>query len=195
MDYTLLDDNILVRLLRTSDEKAFRQIYDRYWKKIFFTAVKKTHSKEAAEELTQNLFVSLWQKRESANILQLENYLFAAIKYSIINYIRFQATRQKYFENNHDQVRTEENPAEQAVLLHNLEECIQKGLLHLPEKTRRVFTLSRFENHSVKQIAEKLNISEKAVEYHITKSLKVLHIHLKHFELLGWMSFFLVPLP
>ena len=185
MDYTLLDDNILLRLLRTSDEKAFRAIYDRYWKKIFFTAVKKTRSKEVAEELTQNLFVSLWQKRETANILQLENYLSVAIKYGIINYIRYQAHREKYFDSVANQPKTDESPAEQAVLLHNLEECIQKGLLQLPEKTRKVFTLSRFENHSVRQIAEQLNISEKAVEYHITKSLKVMHIHLKHFELLG----------
>jgi len=194
MDYTLLDDNILVRLLRTSDEKAFREIYARYWKKIFFIAARKTHSKEVAEELTQNLFVSLWQKREAADILQLENYLCAAIKYCIINYIRAQIAREKYSESAINNARPDDNPAEHAALLHNLEECIQKGLLHLPEKTRKVFTLSRFENNSVKQIAEKMNLSEKAVEYHITKSLKLMHIHLKNFELLGWASFTLFPL-
>ena len=192
MDYSLLDDNILLRLLRTSDEKAFREIYDRYWKRIFFIAVKKTRSKETAEELTQNLFVSLWQKRETANILQLENYLLVAIKYGIINYIRLQARKEKHFDAA-NYIGSDENPAEQAVLLHNLQECIQTGLLQLPEKTRKVFTLSRFENQSVRQIAEALNISEKAVEYHITKSLKVMHVHLRHFELLALISIILFP--
>src|ERR1700754_4752412 len=143
MDYTLLDDNILVRLLRTSDEKAFREIYNRYWRKIFFIAVKKTHSKEVAEELTQNLFVSLWQKRESSDILQLENYLSAAIKYCIINYFKSQASREKYSESIVNTASAEDSPAEQAALLHNLEACIQKRIQLLPEKTRKVFTLSR----------------------------------------------------
>ena len=70
------------------------------------------------------------------------------------------------------------------MLARELSEAIDIATRQLPEKTRQVFRMSRFEEQSVKEIAQTMNISEKAVEYHITKSLKILRLHLKDFILL-----------
>lgn len=182
MSYPLLADDLLVKLLRTSDEKAFRVIYDRYWKKIYFSVLKKINSREAAEELTQNLFVSLWEKREKAIINHLENYLSVAIKYIIINYIESCISRQNAFNGMTVEVgERAKNAAEEKMLFDEVNIAIKRATSLLPIKTREIFKLSRVERHSVREIAQIMNLSEKSVEYHITQSLKMMRLQLKEF--------------
>ena len=71
---------------------------------------------------------------------------------------------------------------DESVQFADLSKAVEEAMKKLPEKSVEVFKLSRFENQSVKEIARQLNLSEKAVEYHITKSLKVLKEHLKAFH-------------
>jgi len=179
MNYELLTDEILVKLLKTSDEKAFKTIYERYWKKLFLHAYYKIHTAVASEEIIQEIFTSLWEKRMSSNIEHLENYLNGAVKFQVINYIRSHKLRQDKLTKL--QVTNTDNSTEAAIAVNNLNAAIQNALALLPEKTREVFTLSRFEQQPVKEIAKRLNLSEKAVEYHITQSLKLMRMHLKEF--------------
>lgn len=182
MSYQLLADDLLIKLLRTSDEKAFRVIYDRYWKKIYFSVLKKINSKEVAEELTQNLFVSLWEKRGKAVINHLENYLSVAIKYNIINYIESSIARQNALNGMTVGVGDmSENAAEEKMLFDEVNIAIKRATSLLPVKTREIFKLSRVEQHSVREIAQIMNLSEKSVEYHITQSLKMMRLQLKEF--------------
>jgi RNA polymerase sigma-70 factor (ECF subfamily) len=154
--------------------------YDRYWRKMFFSVLKKVRSKEVAEELTQNLFVSLWEKREEASILHLENYLSTAIKYSVINHIQACFARQKAMNGAGDETLVSDS-AENRLLLQELNAAIRKAIALLPPKTQEIFKLSRLEQHSVKEIAVIMNLSDKAVEYHITRSLKLMRLQLKDF--------------
>lgn len=71
-------------LFKQGNEYAFKEIYSRYWKGLFQLAFKKVHHQELAEELTQNLFVELWRKRESVDISAISNYLFGSLKYRIL---------------------------------------------------------------------------------------------------------------
>ena len=98
LDYKIFTDDILSRLLRTGDEMAFQEIYQRFWKKLYAVAYRKVGVKEIAEELIQDIFEKLWNKRESVIIENLDYYLFSAVKYSVINYIKSQITEQKYFD-------------------------------------------------------------------------------------------------
>lgn len=181
MNYRLLDDDMLIKLVGVSDENAFKEIYLRYWKTLYHAAIKKVHTKEAAEEIVQNILVSLWNKRESANILQLQNYLNVAVKYQVINYIKAKLYRDKKHKEVAKNQLQAENTCENVLLINELSNAIDEAIKMLPEKTGRVFKLNRLENHSVKEISATMNISEKAVEYHITKSLKLMHSHLKEF--------------
>src|SRR5687767_9529183 len=96
MRYHLLEDGDLLGLMTNDDSLAFREIYVRYWKNVFLLACKKVRSKEVAEELTQNLFVSLWEKRAENKILHLQSWLFGSIRYGIINYYKSQIVHEKY---------------------------------------------------------------------------------------------------
>lgn len=183
MNLHLLTDDLLLRLLQASDENAFRVLYQRYWKKLFTTACYKLKSKEAAEEIVQNIFVSLWEKRATLQIENLDNYLFIAVKYKVINYVESLMVReagQKQLAGN-----TTDESTEATIMINDLHAAIQKALTQLPAKTREVFTMSRFEKYSVREIARHMNLTEKAVEYHITQSLKLMRVSLKDYMVLG----------
>lgn len=180
MHYELLADDVLLRFLKKSDEKAFEAIFNRYWEKIFLSAYKKLRSKEVAEDLTQNLFTALWDNRDRYQIDHLFRYLSVGIKNRVINHIDAELVKSNQRQSIYAGTG-EENSADQKAILHDLQAAINEALLHLPEKTRTIFKLSRFEKYPVKDIAQQLGLTEKAVEYHITQSNKILGLHLKEF--------------
>lgn len=180
MHYELLADDVLLRLLKKSDEKAFVAIFNRYWEKIFLSAYKKLRSKQEAEDLTQNLFAALWDNRYRYEIDHLFRYLSVGMKNRVINHINAKLVKSSQ-QLAIDAASGEGNAADLKFDLQDLQAALDKALSHLPEKTRTIFKLSRFEKYPVKDIARQLGLTEKAVEYHITQSNKVLGLHLKEF--------------
>jgi RNA polymerase sigma-70 factor (ECF subfamily) len=131
-----------------------------------------------AEETVQNIFVKLWEKRKVSSIQHLENYLQTAVKYQVINYYKSILAKEKYFSKIKDE-SLQTNNAQTKLLLDEISAIVDKTIQSLPEKTQIIFNLSRSENYSVKEISESMHLSEKAVEYHITKTLKQLRLYLK----------------
>ena len=171
---TTLTDEQLVMKLSEGNKIAFGEIYDRYWYKLFCIAYHQTGTKEEAEELVHDLFESLWNRREQSHIKHLSSYLVISMKNLITNFIKSKITWRKYKEHIILQKMHENALTEDTAEFTDLSQALDSALKKLPEKTSKIFQLSRFENQSVKEIAKELNLSEKAVEYHITKSLKVL---------------------
>lgn len=181
MDYTLLSDYLLTDRLKDGDESAFKEVYLRYWKEIYKTAYVKLHHRELAEELTQNLFVDLWKRRQTTRIESLSCYLFGSLKWSIINHYKSQLVKEKYQDHLNAQPHRTTNSTDEFVLHRDLSHALNEGIALLPKKTREVFKLSRIENRSTKEISIALNISEKSVEYHITRSIKSMRFYLKEY--------------
>nr|WP_121273546.1 sigma-70 family RNA polymerase sigma factor [Pedobacter schmidteae] len=192
MDYKLLSDADLIIPFKGGCEHAFKEIYQRYWFQVYQVAYRKVHHKELAEELTQNLFVELWRRRTSVEIRSLSAYLFGSLRYSIINHYKSLLVQENY----HNYIKASSNfgvvnNADYLLMLHELSEALDKGVALLPKKTAEVFRMSRMEHRSVKDISQQLNISEKAVEYHITQSLKSIRFYLKEYLfLLATLVFF-----
>ena len=182
MKYQTFSDNQLVDFLRSDSQGAFEEIYNRYWYKLLGVAYHETGTREEAEELVQDLFESLWQKRHVSVIRHLSAYLVVSIKHRSTNYIKSQITQRKFQEYLIFNEIRQSYATDESVQFADLSKAVEEAMKKLPEKSVEVFKLSRFENQSVKDIARQLNLSEKAVEYHITKSLKVLKEHLKAFH-------------
>ncbi|TDB62331.1 RNA polymerase sigma factor [Arundinibacter roseus] len=177
-----LDDERLVVLLREGKRNAFEEIYRRYWYKLYSVAYHQTGIREEAEELVQEVFLKLWSRRADVQIRHLGLYLTIAVKNQVYDYIKSQISYRKYqeyiiFQEIHQHYATED-----IVNYTDLTNVVEKVLNRLPEKSAEIFKRSRFENQSVKEIAVGLNLSEKAVEYHITKSLRFLKENLKDFH-------------
>lgn len=192
MDYKLLSDADLIIPFKGGCEHAFKEIYQRYWFQVYQVAYRKVHHKELAEELTQNLFVELWRRRTNVEIRSLSAYLFGSLRYSIINHYKSLLIQENY----HNYIKASSNfgvvnNADYLLMLHELSEALDKGVALLPKKTAEVFRMSRMEHRSVKDISQQLNISEKAVEYHITQSLKSIRFYLREYLfLLATLVFF-----
>jgi RNA polymerase sigma-70 factor (family 1) len=188
MNFSTISDDTLITLIAIDDEKAFREIYERYWKRLFSLATFKTNSKEIAEEIIQELFVRLWERRKTLMITHLESYLFTALKYQLISHLRQVIAQRNMVESSGNEAST---ATEDFLTAETIQTAIERGIHQLPDKTQEVFRLSRFEEKSHKEIALALDLSEKSVEYHITQALKFLRVYLKDYLLanLFWFVF------
>jgi RNA polymerase sigma-70 factor (family 1) len=186
MDLRGLTDEILLRLLKADDEKAFKEIYSRYWKSVFEAAYHRLANRDIAKELVQTVFLRIWEKRHHIAIHHLSGYLQTAIKNSIINYLESALVHKKYLQHVMDTSVATCQGTESTINFHELSQAIEKAIGMLPEKTRHVFRLSRFDHLTIREIAASMDISEKAVEYHITQSLKTLRLYLKDYLDPAW---------
>ena len=175
------DDETLVQALARGDEPAFAEIYDRYWAPLHVHARRKLSCAHEAEEVVQDVFVALWNKRHTAGIQQLEAYLFAALKYRIIDRVRAQLVRKSYAAAEPARPIRPDRGTEDAVAAADLSAALAAGVHGLPDHAQQVFRLSRLEHRSVPEIAAHLQVSPKTVEYHLARALKLLRACLKEF--------------
>ncbi|WP_223650627.1 RNA polymerase sigma factor [Hymenobacter psoromatis] len=183
--YTSWSDEALLTALLADDRAAFAEIYERHWYRVFALAYRKLKVRETAEELVQDLFATLWQKRREQGIEQLEHYLLSAINRRVISYLRGSKVRMAYADYCRWTQTAATQETEYALAAADLSEAFDKALLRLPAQSREVFRLSRLEHFSVREISLQLNLSAKAVEYHLTKSMRLLRGHLRDFVVLA----------
>jgi RNA polymerase sigma-70 factor (family 1) len=174
-------DEQLLQLVAADDEKAFEELFDRHWEKAHCIALSKLRSPEMAQEIVHDLFMNLWQRRHSLAIDNFWHYLRVCVKYKIITCINQQISKRKYFEDYRKETVFSEEQTLLTVEYNDLARALEEKVKVLPEKTQEVFRLNRIEGRSVSEIANQLNLSEKAIEYHITRSRKELRLLLKDF--------------
>jgi RNA polymerase sigma-70 factor (ECF subfamily) len=183
--FTTHSDHELLVSLKQDELGAFKEIYGRYWKKLFGEAFKRLKNKELAEEVVQEIFTSFWLKRHSIQATaNIGGYLHLAVYNGVIDLYRKELVKAKYkeaFKVVHSELDTS---TEDSILLKELTYTIQTEVSHLPDKCRSVYELSRNEHKSNKEIALYLGISEKTVENHLTRALKKLRVGLSHYMLI-----------
>lgn len=182
MNYSSLTDDVLVELLSTGDTGAFQAVYNRYCNKLFMVSKKRLYDQDAAAEVVQDIFVDLWERRQSLKIENLDRYLFTAVKYKVIDQIRSRVNRKETSDLiMQDMASYFDQQADNNLAFQDLNSAVERILVLMPSKTRDIFKMSRLEHHSVREISCSMNIPERTVEYHITQSLRILREHLKDF--------------
>lgn len=181
MEYQLLSDELLVKLLRVDDEGAFREIYKRYLKLLTKMALNKLKSSQEAEEILQETFLHLWEKRATQNVENLKAYLFTSLKYQIIDHYKAKILAERYADFVFNKDVQPENSSESEMNFQEIITLFENALHNLPQKTSQIFRMSRLENKTTREISEALQVPERTVEYHITQSLKLLRVQLKDF--------------
>ncbi|MET0464273.1 MAG: sigma-70 family RNA polymerase sigma factor [Chitinophagaceae bacterium] len=169
-----LPDSILLTNLQNGDHDAFNELYNRYWKKLYFVACKHLSDATEAEEIVQEVFVALWSKRTSLNIASLPAYLAAMTRYAVYHKLRNRrktpyTTLEKIDDHGIGKI-LEEGSFENKLLL----EIVSKLANELPEKCRLVFINSKLLDRPLAEVAEGLGISVKTAEAHLSKALKII---------------------
>ena len=175
--YNSYTDNELTTLLQQGSEESFTEIYNRYWQKLYFLAHKHLKSAQAAEEVVQDVFLAVWQKKETITIHTLPVYLAAMTRYAVYRNL---ARQRQYKETEIGALQAEPATSgdEDAIDNKILLEIIEKLANSLPEKCRLVFIHNKLLDQPLNQVAEELHISTKTAEAHLTKALKTMRTNL-----------------
>jgi len=174
------------RLGKTVFEELFRQHYA----SLCHYAVSIMSDPEQSEDIVQKAFIKLWDRRSEMDMERsIKSYLYTMVRNASINFLR---DKKKFSSSFLDLELFIQNNASGIVDgLENLQaeelsNKIQNAIEKLPEKSLEVFNLSRFEHLKYKEIAEKLNVTVKTVEAHMSRALKILREELKDYLVL-WM--------
>jgi RNA polymerase sigma-70 factor (ECF subfamily) len=175
-DIQLYDDTELADLLKIGDESAFTEIYNRYWDKLFFIAHKLLKDAEGAEEIVQEVFLTLWKKKEMLDIQSLTQYLAAMTRYSVYRHLAKE--KQARESKNTISLLNADGISEMNIDNKILLEIIYNLSNKLPEKCRLVFQYNKLQDMSLPDVADLLNISQKTAEGHLTKALRTIRTNL-----------------
>lgn len=160
-------------------ETEFENIYKLFWERLYGLAYNYFRDKTTAQELVQDVFVKLWLKREELGHVQdMEAYLFKCMKNRIYDQYDKIASQEKLKTHSLEIFNEETHPVEEGIAFQETLSLINDELDKLPATTRTIFRLSKFDRYTNDEIASKMQLSAKAVEYHITRALKKLRIRL-----------------
>jgi len=167
--------------IKKGDEKAFEILFHKYYGHLCLFATRIINDDAASEEIVQDFFVKLWEKREQLFIeTSINNYFFRSVKNLCLNFIQHNKTKLRYAQIVISEVETQftdDYNFPEPDLTVKIEESINS----LPEKRREIFRLSRQEGLKYHEIAQKLNISIKTVETHMSLAIKSLRDKLKNY--------------
>ena len=174
---------MLVQRMQQDDQQAFAAIFERYWQLLVDFAFRRLQLQQDAEEIVQDVFIKLHERRHELDIhTSLNAYLHTAVRYRVYNKYRdWLKQRKSFLIPNLDDVDYS-LPAVDTAAYKDMETSIRKAVLKLPEKCREVFLLSREQQLSNKEVAEKMGISVNTVEKHIGKALRILRIELDKYN-------------
>lgn len=174
----------LILALKEGNEGAFKELYDIYWKNVFHFATLYIRNSEEVREIVQEVFIKLWEARESLKAEEsLKGFLFIVTRNHIFNRARSKSFNYDFYEVTLNNALEQSYNIEQEMDAKDLAIYIDELVNQMPPQRKMVFTLSRKEYKSYKEIALLLDISEKTVERHINESLKFIKANLKLFLL------------
>lgn len=169
------DEKILLQCLIKGDRLAFEKIFQLYSERIYYFTIKYINNREDAEEITQEVFVKLWNRREAIKTeLSFSSYLFMIAKNAVIDVLRKKQKEAALAEGLKQKGEGHLSPADNSLEYKELSSIVQHAINNLPEKRRQIFLMIREEELSYKEIAEKLSISTKTVETHMRLALQQL---------------------
>ena len=178
-----------IKKLKKGNIDAFNQLFYAYSSKLYHFAYANLKSREDAEEMVQEIFSTIWDKRgDIKEEYQFRSYLFSIAFNYIKKYFRSKALVNKYIES-HSPLPAETEQTQEEIQYASLKWRVDQLVDKMPEKRRAVFIKSRFEGKNARDIAEEMNLSESTVENHLNQALRYLRLHLKEETLAGVLFF------
>ncbi len=177
-----MDEQYLIDGLLNRNKIIFDFVFHYYYSGLCAYCERITNSRHAAEDIVQELFVTLWIKHHQIRIeSSLKNYLFTSVKNRSLDYLKHEERKSRNLTNLAAKKELSENLASLWFAESELQAIIQKSLEKLPPRSREIFEMSRFEGMKNQDIANKLELSKRTVELQISNALKQLREDLKEY--------------
>lgn len=178
----MIAETELLSLLQRGEHKAMEDIYRYYWEEVLDAAYKRVREEEIAQDICQEIFISLWENRENIQLkASLSAYFMGAVKYRVINYFRSSQVKEKHQEDLRLLMRENTGlSAAQGLMLKELHQEVEEAIQELPERMRLIFSMSRQEEKTIREISEELDLSAQTVKNQISSALKVMKKRLSY---------------
>lgn len=176
-------DEQLLQQMADGERQAFTLLYRRYWEDLFVTAARALRGKEEAADVVQDVFLSLWNRRNELNLEgSLAAYLHTSVRYKCIHYIEKNITRRDYLVHFAEMIiSAASSNAELNLQVKEIEQTVNKTVAKMPPKMQEVYNLSRRQHLSYKEISDSMNISVETVKKHIHHALHLIRKELHPF--------------
>lgn len=184
--------NIVLQNLANDDKKALEELFNYYYPRLYQFSRSFLKLEEGIDDILQDVFIKIWKHR--ANIRSSETFnpfIFAITRNLLLNELRSRLSKQKIKDEIFQLSMPDEYHSFDKLEYGELKETIDQIVNDLPEKQKEVFLLSRYDGLTHKEISEKLNISTKTVEYHISQSISTIKSKLKQLGLISLLYFYL----
>ena len=176
----LLNHSDILGNLAKGDAVAFREIYEKFNKKIYTVVLKMLKAKEVAEEVTQEVFLKLWRYDQQFNDFDhLEAWLRTTARNLSLNVFRKLALERKLDDQAFLQFSESQNVTEEAVLLNDARRLLEAAIEKLPTQQREIYILCQQEGLKYEEVADQLNISVNTVKTHMKRALASVRASMK----------------
>ncbi|MDO6518106.1 RNA polymerase sigma-70 factor [Zobellia uliginosa] len=181
---------MLLTCFRSGNQKAFKTLFDRYWEPMFVKANIILQDSAVAQDVVQDIWINLWNKREQLEIKNFESYISRSVRYGCYKYLRdskFTVVQLQII----DSLPLATTDIDNLYNLEATQKVINESLEELPPRCQEIFTLSRIEDVPNEEIAIKLGISKRSVENQVSLALKVIRRHLAALHIFSILYFLL----
>lgn len=184
-EYKTFNDQVLFDLIKADDQLAYTELYDRYKEILHRYAYKWLQEREVVKDVVQDLFITLWAKRDTLSLPQnVAGYLYTSVRYAILRAIQEDKRKNSYANSLQEYMDKGVSITDHKVREKQLQAIIEREIAALPDKMREVFELSRNNHLTYAEIAQQLELSEHTVRNHVKKALKILRSRLGFFAYL-----------
>ncbi|RPD39320.1 RNA polymerase sigma-70 factor [Chitinophaga barathri] len=171
-------DHELFLQIKEGDTAAYKEVYERYWQLLYVYAYRFLKDKSDAEDIVQEVFITLFTKKEILEVKSLSALLYTSVRNRVLKKFDHLKVRADYLASVKNLQEPGENLTEAQQNFNDLSRIIESELQKLPESTREVFVLSRIEEKSHKEISESLNLTKDVVKKRVAAAVK----HFKHLK-------------
>jgi RNA polymerase sigma-70 factor (family 1) len=188
----LKNESVLIQLISEGDEKAFREVFDHFNKKLYNYTFKITDDDDLAEEIVMDAFIKVWCNREKlGNIISLDAYLFTIVKNKAFTELKRRA-HEAFIIKNLSKSRTEfHESTEETIITNEYQHILSKAINQLPPQQKIVYGMSRDEGLKYEEIAEQLKLSKNTVKSHLKKALYTIRLVMSNYLVLISIYYFL----
>ncbi|MDH6344029.1 RNA polymerase sigma-70 factor (family 1) [Parabacteroides sp. PFB2-12] len=172
----------LLEQLKRGDKQAFTDLFQRYYKDLVLFGGEILHDRVACEDIVQSIFLKLWNERENLSIeTSLKAFLLRSVRNACIDEIRHGQVKYEHADYVLNHHALFEMDTEHYILYSDLQQHLAEALEKMPKEYREAFEMHRFESLKYKEIAGRLQVSERTVEVRISKAIQFLKGELKDF--------------
>ncbi len=180
-----MNELFFLNKLKQGDKEAFSLLFTTYYKDLVLFGGNYLPNQVICEDIVQSVFLKLWRDRMVLTIdTSIKSYLLKAVRNSCLDEIRHRNVVYEHESHMLSNTFLDDLDTENYILYSDLQEHLNKALLEMPPAYREAFELNRFEGLKYREIAQRLNVSERTVEVRISKAIELLKKHMKEFLLL-----------